>query len=496
MSKKTKPEPEAPPEDIGQPSTQEIPHNREAEEAVLGSVLIDPDCYLRLAAILKPTDFYIVRHKWIWQALGFLTERGSPLDYLTISEELKRLGRLKELGGVSYLTALLNQFPTSLHAEAYAQLVKDQAERRASLNYATELATLAYNQKITPEQIAGRLAEMAQAATGTTQRRYVVRDAAYALEPRPPVKYLVDGLIYEKSITVLYGDGGTKKTWSSMYLAACVASGAAWGDLKTQKTPVLFVDEENGESEIATRAAFCIRGALPDEGTDLKYISLAAFHLDKPQDEATLTNEILEQGAGLVVFDALADLMVGDENSKQDTQPVFNALRRITEKTGAAILVIHHANKQNGFRGSSVIKDAPDILIKVESDEDSHFVNFKTEKNRKGKSIKWAMFATWTDDQFSLGHREAQETAKHLGKAEEFVIRYLTEHGASGKETIEGAADTCSPNGARQAIYSLAKSETIRRTNPSASRKIQAIYELTSTSIVCQDEADNNNFPP
>ena len=66
-----------------------------------------------------------------------------------------------------------------------------------------------------------------------------------------------------------------------------------------------------------------------------------------------------------MILDVLADLMTGDENSKQDTQPVFNALRRISEQSGAAIIVIHHANKMGGHRGSSVIKDAPDILLQV-----------------------------------------------------------------------------------------------------------------------------------
>jgi hypothetical protein len=451
------------------------PQNREAEEAVIGSILRHPKRFLEAAAILKPSDFFIHENGLIWHAFENLTSQETPIDFLTIEQELQKMGRLEETGGAPYLRRLEDDCPLGLHIPTYAQMVKTKAWRRDLIALANEIATQAFSPDKTDEEITNYMLEGTQKALGSPQGRYLVRSGIDALAPRPPINYLVEGLIYEKSITVIYGDGGTKKTWSSMYLAACVASGCPWGDFETHKTKVLFIDEENGESEMATRTAFCIRGALADQNLDLRYISLAAFHLDNPQDEALLINEILAQGAGLVIFDALADLMLGDENSKQDTQPVFNALRRIAEKTGAAILVIHHANKQNGFRGSSVIKD---ILIKVESEEDSHFVNFKTEKNRKGKAVKFSMYATWTEDQFSLGHSEMQEKPKTLSKSQEFVIRYLTEKGPSEINSIMGAADVCTPGAARNSVYELVKLEKIYRTNPSDSDKIHAIFDI------------------
>jgi hypothetical protein len=482
------PEPEMPPlEEESTPIVITPPHDREAEEATIGAILINPDCYPELAAILKPADFYIRRHGWIWQAFESLTARGDPLDILTISEELQKLGKLEEIGGSAYLTVLLNQCPTSLHAPAYATRVKDMSIKRGMIAAANEIAKMAYDPRMTSDEANARALEAIQENSTSTRKRYKVHNAADALAPREPVKWIVDGLIYEKSITVMYGDGGVKKTWAGMYLAACVASGAAWGGYETHKTRVLFVDEENGETEISDRAGRCIRGALADESTDLRYISLAAFHLDDPKDEALLTNEILMQGAGLVVLDALADLMLGDENSKQDTQPIFNALRRISEKTGAAILVIHHANKMGTHRGSSVIKDAPDILLQVVSDPESEFVNFKQEKNRKGKAVKWSMKATWLEDKFYLSMAETQEKTKHLSKSEEYVIGYLTEHGANPIPAIMASADICSPEAARKAVYNLAELKIIHRTNPGETgRGVAAIYDLTN-------EVENQN---
>ena len=142
-----------PPEETAQPSTTAIPHNREAEEAVVGAVLINPEAYLDLAQFLQPDDFYIVRHRWIWEAFARLHEKRVPLDFLTISEELQSAGQLAEIGGPAYLTALLNQVPTSLHAEAYGHMVAAAAIRRRLLTSANQIATLAYNEQESVENI-------------------------------------------------------------------------------------------------------------------------------------------------------------------------------------------------------------------------------------------------------------------------------------------------------------------------------------------------------
>src|SRR5512139_1615248 len=93
------------------------PHNREAEEAVIGAVLINPEVYYDLAQFLQPEDFYIHRLRWIWEAFTHLHERRVPFDLLTVTEELGSQGQLEETGGAAFLTALLNQVPTTLHAE-------------------------------------------------------------------------------------------------------------------------------------------------------------------------------------------------------------------------------------------------------------------------------------------------------------------------------------------------------------------------------------------
>lgn len=135
------------------PSSSPTPHNREAEEAVVGAVMINPEVYLDLAQFLQADDFYIHRHRWIWEAFSRLHERRIPVDFLTVIEELESVGQLAEIGGPAYLTELINQVPTSLHAEAYGRMVEATAIRRRMLAAANQIATLAYSENETVDQV-------------------------------------------------------------------------------------------------------------------------------------------------------------------------------------------------------------------------------------------------------------------------------------------------------------------------------------------------------
>src|SRR3989304_8642322 len=96
------------------PSPAVVPHNREAEEAVIGAVLINPEAYYDVAQFLKQEDFYIHRHGWIWDAFTRLHERRVPIDFLTVSSELDQIGQLAEIGGPAYLPPLIKNVRTSL----------------------------------------------------------------------------------------------------------------------------------------------------------------------------------------------------------------------------------------------------------------------------------------------------------------------------------------------------------------------------------------------
>ena len=132
------------PEEISSSTVQTQPHNRQAEEAVLGSVLINPESYYDVGQILDADNFYIIRNRWIWEVFTYLHENRIPIDILTLTEELDSRSQLEEIGGQAYLMMLVNQTPSSLNAQAYARIVEETSVRRRMLTAANEMAKLAY----------------------------------------------------------------------------------------------------------------------------------------------------------------------------------------------------------------------------------------------------------------------------------------------------------------------------------------------------------------
>lgn len=312
--------------------------------------------------------------------------------------------------------------------------------------------------------------------------RYTIRGADYVFSELPPIDWIVEGLISTASVSVFYGEPGSKKTYAMLSLAVCVAMGKPWLDLPVNQCKVLFVDEEAGEHRLALRLRRAIKGEMGDTETPIQFVSLASFKLDDKDDRDELHSLINATDAGLVIIDALTDIMDGDENSKQDVQPVFTAVRKIAETTGAAIVIIHHSNKAGGYRGSSAIKGALDLMVKIESEADSSWINLKSEKVRDGKGeANVTAVAYWTEnDQFYLQRAETTRKKK-LPASHKYVLKYLDINGPAPIQDIIGAADVCSPEAARKAIYKLVEMGMIYRTNPDEINKaavaIYAIYD-------------------
>lgn len=157
------------PPEVSYPSEPQIvPHSRDSEEAVIGSVLINPEVYFDVAQFLKADDFYIHRNRWIWESITRLHEGRIPIDALTVTEDLDQVGHLSEIGGAAYLTALINNVPTSLHAEAYGRIVEQTAIRRRMLSAANEIAKLAYQGEDSIESV---MDEAEKAVFGVSERR-------------------------------------------------------------------------------------------------------------------------------------------------------------------------------------------------------------------------------------------------------------------------------------------------------------------------------------
>jgi replicative DNA helicase len=120
------------------------PHSIEAEEAVLGSIFIDRDAIGQVAPFLRAEDFYRERNGAVFRAMVALYDRHEPVDYLTVVDELERMGAYEDVGGLRYLSGLLSVVPTSAHVEQYGRIVERTAVMRRLIQAAGKIAQLGY----------------------------------------------------------------------------------------------------------------------------------------------------------------------------------------------------------------------------------------------------------------------------------------------------------------------------------------------------------------
>jgi replicative DNA helicase len=122
------------------------PQAVEAEQSVLGSILIDDDAILRVGDFLKPADFYRAQHSDIYEAMLALHGQREPIDLVTLGDELKRRDRLDAVGGPAYLASLMNAVPTAVHAEHYGRIVERKAVLRNLIGAAGKIAAVGYEE--------------------------------------------------------------------------------------------------------------------------------------------------------------------------------------------------------------------------------------------------------------------------------------------------------------------------------------------------------------
>jgi replicative DNA helicase len=120
------------------------PHDIEAEEAVLGSLLVDSGAIYKITTVIAPEDFYREKNLWVYQACFALYERNEAIDQVTLAHELSRAGRLEAAGGAAYLSHLVSNVATSVHIEHYAQIVHRLAVMRHLISAASQIESIGY----------------------------------------------------------------------------------------------------------------------------------------------------------------------------------------------------------------------------------------------------------------------------------------------------------------------------------------------------------------
>jgi len=123
------------------------PQHIEAEQSILGGILIENEAINRVTEILDPDDFYRDAHRKIFNALINLSERDEPADLITLTNELRKIDQLDSIGGASYLTSLIDSVPTAANIQYYARIVKEKAILRKLIQTSTEIVTQSYEDR-------------------------------------------------------------------------------------------------------------------------------------------------------------------------------------------------------------------------------------------------------------------------------------------------------------------------------------------------------------
>jgi replicative DNA helicase len=177
-----------------------LPHSLDAEKSVLGAILIHNEAFNHAAELVDSHDFFRDAHRRIFDKMVVLSERGDPIDFITLKEELARAGELDDVGGPAYIAALADGVPRSANVEYYAKIVKEKSTLRSLIHSANKILTEAYEAEQEPELLLDE-AERAIFAiaedrirVGFVPLRDLVQDSFTTIEKLQQHKGLVTGV--------------------------------------------------------------------------------------------------------------------------------------------------------------------------------------------------------------------------------------------------------------------------------------------------------------
>jgi len=330
-------------------ATTEVPYNLEAEAAVLGSLLIDPDAHRRVVSWLLPEHFYIQKHAWIYKAVMAIIGRGDALDFVTITTEMNKRGQLDAIGGSIYLSQLISSVPSAINIDSYARIVEDAHRRRQMLDLVSDVAKLAYQEDnniySAADYVKARLAELF--ATQGSQKPQAFSEVAATL---PEIRWLWPAWVPLKMLTLMGAVAGAGKSMVALDLAKRVIHGMPFPNGAVNPCPegrnVIYIDgefvpqlikERSEQWRIDTSKLFVM---LPRPN------DLIDFGRHEYQEQ--LRSMVAQTNPGLIVIDSLSSITTKGENSIEDVRAILGFLNDVASSSDSAMIIIHHLRKRSG----------------------------------------------------------------------------------------------------------------------------------------------------
>jgi RecA-family ATPase len=288
-----------------------------------------------------------------------------------------------------------------------------------------------------------------------TQKAKIFTFSQMMEAPKEP-EWIIKDLFTAGSVVTIYGDGGSKKTYSMIDMAMCYMTKNNWLGFEIPKNnPVLIVDEESGKNRLSMRYREAIAGHRIKKLLPLTTACFSGFDFRNTNDCAELQMMILSCKAKVVIIDTLMDVLDGgDDNSSKDVAPLYKKLRVVAGITGSVIIIIHHANKMNGYRGSTAIKGGSDLMIQISSKTTSPNIDFKTEKERDIAHVEWAAVSYFDKGKMFYLTSSVKKISK-MGKVQEHVLNYLYSNPNATLEDMKTNKGNCSANSIKPVVYKL-----------------------------------------
>ncbi|BAZ29959.1 putative replicative DNA helicase [Cylindrospermum sp. NIES-4074] len=415
------------PHDFASLTDRTPPENADAEEAILGGILLDPEAINRVKERLKPEHFYYTAHQTIYQACLRLNKKGQPVDLLTVSTWLADHKTLKKVGGRSKLASLVNATVSAVNVDSLAGLVIEKAARRDLLSLGNEFIHLAYSTDRDLAEIISIVAKKTQSIvdlpTVQTQEENhqwqynrlleqlktintTIADPGYKVFKLETLanefgkstrfldhlyakslanqcsklmtyddlkdaagssvrEWLMNGLVPKKSTIVLYADGGIGKTKFIYSLGRALIQGSPFGTFpSTGKRKILYYQGDETESDMYQ--ALDTMGYGQDDIN--KYVRVRfgwSF-----ENLAVLIQDLLEFQPDFVLIDSLTHanrLSVYRESEMEYIRPLLE-MTGLANQHNCTFVVIHHSNKSGEVRGTTAIRNAVSEVWKLSKD--------------------------------------------------------------------------------------------------------------------------------
>ena len=343
------------------PLAQLPPHDIEAEEAVIASVMVDAEAWGKVCGIVTQWDFFREKNGWIFQACADLTADGISLNQVTVGHQLARQDRLEELGGLAYLSRMITDLPTPVGVEHYAQIVRKDALYRSAIIRAQNVISAAYRAKgnltelLDDWQRAGE--ELRGEATGLLglsvdcqpERLEDVLDA----EDDPLDAIITDGgegaVLTTDGQGFIVGPAGLGKTNLILRISRGLCEGSyALGYQVPVPRRVLHIALEGSKRGLNRRLRKVWADADPEAIARYERWK-TRLNLTEPADRTRLDLAIERAKPDVVIIDPLRNAHTWDENKSDESAQLMAILDNIITTHHVALILIHHSRKLPQF---------------------------------------------------------------------------------------------------------------------------------------------------